>query len=108
MSVAPEPGVLEGLDAWRQLPVDQQPAWPDEAAVRDAVLIALTTEIGLMLDEGVVGAPEQIDTCLLLGAGWPGHLGGISAYLDRSGYSRRILGRRLLADGVANVRRELP
>lgn len=36
MSVAPEPGVLEGLDAWQRLPVDQQPAWPDEAAVRRA------------------------------------------------------------------------
>ncbi len=33
MSVPPEPGVLEGLDAWRSLPVDQQPSWPDEGHV---------------------------------------------------------------------------
>ena len=36
MSVSPEPGVIEGLDAWQRLPVDQQPAWPDEVAVRRA------------------------------------------------------------------------
>ncbi len=34
MSVAPEPGVVEGLDAWQSLPADQQPAWPDEGHLR--------------------------------------------------------------------------
>jgi 3-deoxy-7-phosphoheptulonate synthase len=34
MSVPPEPGVLEGLDAWQTLTVDQQPAWPDESHLR--------------------------------------------------------------------------
>ena len=29
MSVPADPQVLAGLDAWRQLPVDQQPTWPD-------------------------------------------------------------------------------
>jgi len=33
MSVEPEPGVLAGLDAWRSLPAEQQPAWPDAAAL---------------------------------------------------------------------------
>lgn len=31
-SVAPAPGVVEGLDNWRHLPIKQQPAWPDAAA----------------------------------------------------------------------------
>ncbi|WP_066588930.1 3-hydroxyacyl-CoA dehydrogenase NAD-binding domain-containing protein [Cellulomonas timonensis] len=75
----------------------------DGAGVLDAVLSGLTEEIGLMLDEGVVDGPEQIDLCMILGAGWPFHLGGITPYLDRTGYSARVLGRRLLADGVANV-----
>jgi 3-hydroxyacyl-CoA dehydrogenase len=35
-----------------------------------------------MLDEGVVASVEDIDTALLLGAGWPFFLGGISRYLD--------------------------
>ena len=33
MSVEPEPGVLAGLDAWRSLPAEQQPAWPDAEAL---------------------------------------------------------------------------
>ena len=31
-----------------------------------------------MLDEAVVAAPMDIDLCLILGAGWPFHLGGIT------------------------------
>ena len=38
-----------------------------------------------MLREGVVEAPMDIDLCLILGAGWPFHLGGITPYLDRTG-----------------------
>lgn len=34
MSVPPEPGVVEGLDAWQRLPVAQQPPWPDADEVR--------------------------------------------------------------------------
>ena len=75
----------------------------DEAGVLDSVLTALTQEIGLMLEEGVVASPSQIDLCMILGAGWGFHLGGITPYLDRTGYSEKVLGRRLLPDGVANV-----
>jgi 3-hydroxyacyl-CoA dehydrogenase len=71
--------------------------------VLDTVLVGLTEEIGLMLDEGVVASPDQIDLCMILGANWPLHLGGISPYLDRAGYSERVLGRRLLPRGVADV-----
>ena len=71
----------------------------------DAVLTALTVEVGLMLDEHVVETPQQIDLCMILGAGWGFHLGGLTPYLDRTGYSERILGRRLLPTGVADVAR---
>jgi 3-hydroxyacyl-CoA dehydrogenase/enoyl-CoA hydratase/carnithine racemase len=77
----------------------------DEAGVRDAVLAGLAEEIGLMLAEDVVGSADQIDLGMMLGAGWPLHLGGISPYLDRTGQSEKLLGRRLLPDGVANVPR---
>ncbi|WDF31959.1 3-hydroxyacyl-CoA dehydrogenase NAD-binding domain-containing protein [Arthrobacter agilis] len=53
---------------------------------------ALTDEIGRMLDEGVVAAPEDIDLCMIMGAGWPMHLGGITPYLDRVGASERVRG----------------
>ncbi|GAA3687998.1 3-hydroxyacyl-CoA dehydrogenase NAD-binding domain-containing protein [Arthrobacter ginkgonis] len=55
---------------------------------------ALAEEIGLMLAEGVVAGPEEIDLCMILGAGWPMHLGGITPYLDRVGASERVNGHR--------------
>ena len=73
------------------------------AEVRDRALEALASEIRLMLDEGVVAAPQDIDLCMLLGAGWPFHLGGITPYLDRAGVSERVTGRRFLEPGVASV-----
>lgn len=75
----------------------------DEAGVLDSVLTGLAQEVGLMLEEGVVSSPEQVDLCMVLGAGWPLHLGGIVPHLDRTGYSERVLGRRLLPPGVASV-----
>ncbi len=47
-----------------------------------------------MLDEGVVAAPEDIDLCMILGAGWPFHLGGITPYLDRAGITEKVTGTR--------------
>ncbi|GAB4099550.1 3-hydroxyacyl-CoA dehydrogenase NAD-binding domain-containing protein [Sinomonas halotolerans] len=54
---------------------------------------ALAEEIGLLLSEGVVAGPEDVDLCMILGAGWPMHLGGITPYLDRVGASQRANGR---------------
>ena len=81
--------------------VGNQPSTAEQA--RERVLNALAEEIGLMLAEEVVAAPMDIDLCLILGAGWPFHLGGITPYLDRAGVSERVLGRRFLPLGVASV-----
>ena len=62
--------------------------------VRERALEALADEIRLMLDETVVAAPEDIDLCMILGAGWPFHLGGITPYLDRSGIAEKVTGTR--------------
>jgi 3-hydroxyacyl-CoA dehydrogenase/enoyl-CoA hydratase/carnithine racemase len=62
--------------------------------VRERALEAMAEEIRLMLDEGVVAAPEDIDLCMILGAGWPFHLGGITPYLDRAGISEKVTGTR--------------
>jgi 3-hydroxyacyl-CoA dehydrogenase/enoyl-CoA hydratase/carnithine racemase len=83
---------------------------PDDATpltaeqVRDRALGAMAEEIRIMLDEGVVAEPQDVDLCLLLGAGWPFHLGGITPYLDRTGVSERVTGARFLPPGVASVR----
>jgi 3-hydroxyacyl-CoA dehydrogenase/enoyl-CoA hydratase/carnithine racemase len=55
--------------------------------IQDAVLEALADEIRHLLDEGVVGEPADVDTCLLLGAGWPFFLGGITPHLEQRGFS---------------------
>jgi 3-hydroxyacyl-CoA dehydrogenase/enoyl-CoA hydratase/carnithine racemase len=62
--------------------------------VRERALEALAEEIRLMLDEAVVAAPEDVDLCMILGAGWPFHLGGITPYLDRSGIAEKVTGTR--------------
>ena len=67
---------------------------PSGEQVLDRVVAALAEEIGLMLDEGVVGSPADIDLCMVLGAGWPFWLGGITPYLDRSGVAERVRGVR--------------
>jgi len=63
-----------------------------EAEILRRVEDGLASEIRLMLDEGVVPEVEDIDLCLILGAGWPFIDGGASAYLDRSGASERAFG----------------
>lgn len=74
-----------------------------EEQVRERVLDAVAQEIGLMLEEGVVAEAQDIDLCLITGAGWPFHLGGITPYLDRAGVSERVIGKRFLARGLASV-----
>jgi 3-hydroxyacyl-CoA dehydrogenase/enoyl-CoA hydratase/carnithine racemase len=66
------------------LVVGDQPLTAEQ--VRDNALNALAEEIRLMLAEGVVAEAADIDLCLILGAGWPFHLGGITPYLNRSGH----------------------
>ena len=56
---------------------------PEE--IRRAVLEAAADEIQHMLDEGVVGDPADVDACLILGAGYPFFLGGITKHLEQTG-----------------------
>jgi len=71
--------------------------------VRERALKALATEAKMMLDEGVVATPAEIDICMLLGSGWPMHLGGILPYLDREGISEAVCGSRFHPAGVASL-----
>ncbi|MSZ06306.1 MAG: 3-hydroxyacyl-CoA dehydrogenase, partial [Actinobacteria bacterium] len=71
--------------------------------VRLRALTALAVEARMMLDEGVVSSPAEIDLCMLMGAGWPMHLGGILPYLDREGISESVCGKRFHPAGVASL-----
>lgn len=55
----------------------------DAGSVRARILAALAEEITAMLGEGVVAGPEQIDLCMILGANYPFHTGGLTPLLDR-------------------------
>ena len=71
--------------------------------VRSRALTALAVEARMMLDEGVVSTAAEIDLCMLMGAGWPMHLGGILPYLDREGISEAACGQRFHPKGSASL-----
>jgi 3-hydroxyacyl-CoA dehydrogenase/enoyl-CoA hydratase/carnithine racemase len=89
-------------DVAKLLVVGDQPLTAEQ--VRQNALDALAQEIRLMLDEGVVAEAQDIDLCMILGAGWPFHLGGVTPYLDRTGTAERVTGQRFLPRGVASLR----
>lgn len=101
-------GLWEDVDGTRRIPdstlalmsFGTQPSTAEQVLRRTQD--ALAEEIGLMLGEGVVAGPEDIDLCMILGAGWPMFLGGITPYLDRVGASERVNGKRFLPAGVAS------
>ncbi len=74
-----------------------------EEALLARISDALADEVRRMLDEGVVAEAQDIDLCMIMGAGWPFWLGGLTPYLDRSGASERAGGGRFLPHGVASV-----
>ncbi|MFL5921354.1 MAG: 3-hydroxyacyl-CoA dehydrogenase NAD-binding domain-containing protein [Gaiellaceae bacterium] len=75
-----------------------EPRTQDE--ILEAALEALADESRHLLEEGVVAEAEDVDTALLLGAGWPFWLGGITKHLDQVGISERMFGRPLAEIGA--------
>lgn len=55
----------------------------DAGKVRATLLGALAEEVTAMLDESVVAGPEEVDLCMILGANFPFHAGGLTPLLDR-------------------------
>jgi 3-hydroxyacyl-CoA dehydrogenase/enoyl-CoA hydratase/carnithine racemase len=85
------------------LPKPASPVVLDAGQVRDQVLSALAQEIAIMLEEGVVAAPMDIDLAMITGAGFPFWNGGLTPLLDRAGISEKVNGKRFLPRGVASV-----
>jgi 3-hydroxyacyl-CoA dehydrogenase len=67
--------------------------------IRADLLEALADEVRHLLDERVVGAAADVDACLVLGAGYPFFLGGITKHLDQTGVSERVVGSTLAEYG---------
>jgi 3-hydroxyacyl-CoA dehydrogenase/enoyl-CoA hydratase/carnithine racemase len=68
--------------------VDESPLSQDE--ILETALAAIADEIRYLLDEGVVPEAADVDTALILGAGFPFWLGGITKHLDQLGISERM------------------
>jgi 3-hydroxyacyl-CoA dehydrogenase/enoyl-CoA hydratase/carnithine racemase len=71
-------------------PADARPWTVEELTQR--LEDGLADEIHRMLADGVVAAAEDIDLCMILGAGWPFQMGGVTPFLDRVGASERVFG----------------
>ncbi len=89
-------GKVKGIDPRAQAIVDKHR--PDDASPLSAEQLRVRFEDGLadeihrMLEHGVVAAAEDIDLCMILGAGYPFQMGGVTPYLDRVGASQRAFG----------------
>jgi 3-hydroxyacyl-CoA dehydrogenase/enoyl-CoA hydratase/carnithine racemase len=67
---------------------NEAPLTEDE--ILAGALEAIADEIRHLLDEGVVSDAKDVDTALILGAGFPFWLGGITKYLEQTGVSARM------------------
>jgi len=67
--------------------------------IRDIVLSRVAVEIRHILDEGVVASPKDVDTGVIMGAGWPFFMGGITPYLDYKGISEKATGKKFHPKG---------
>ena len=85
----------EVREFWKQADPPKK-ATPQE--MRDRVSEALADEAWRMIEDGVVGAPEEIDICMIFGAGYPFYMGGITRYLDYAGYSEKVKGKKFHPD----------
>lgn len=90
-------------EALAALPVPEQPVELTAEQVREQTLEALAQEARLMLDEGVVAAPQDLDLAMITGSGFAFWNGGLTPLLDRSGISERVTGSRFLPAGVADA-----
>jgi 3-hydroxyacyl-CoA dehydrogenase/enoyl-CoA hydratase/carnithine racemase len=72
--------------------------------LRERIEVGLADEIKRMLDDEVVHAAEDIDLCLILGAGYPFQMGGVTPYLDRVGASEKAFGGTFHVPPIRGVR----
>lgn len=62
---------------------------PEE--IRERVLSNLARETDLVLQEKVVESSRDVDLAMILGAGWPFFMGGLTMYLDLVGITPKVL-----------------
>jgi 3-hydroxyacyl-CoA dehydrogenase len=97
------PAFYNGLGESREILPEVESVWSRSwegefsgEEIRVRILENLAREIHLILEEKVVESPKDVDLAMILGAGWPFFLGGITPHLDSTGVSRKVLGRTFL------------
>ncbi len=63
--------------------------------INEIIMTRMAVEIDHILKQGVVESYKDVDTAMILGAGWPFFNGGITALLDSKGYSKKVLGLKI-------------
>jgi len=71
--------------------------------IRLRVENGLADEIHRMLEDDVVAGAADIDLCMIMGAGWPFQMGGVTPFLDRIGASQRVFGDTFHHPPIAGV-----
>lgn len=90
------PSLISVVDAGLPGYLDSQGEMADEAKiflrtrykpaiteVRRRILLAVADEVERMINDGVVSGPQEIDVCMILGANFPLHTGGLTPLLDQ-------------------------
>jgi 3-hydroxyacyl-CoA dehydrogenase/enoyl-CoA hydratase/carnithine racemase len=84
------PALAALADGEEPLPLEHAPRTREQ--IVEEILEAVADEVHRLLEEGVAAEAADVDTGLLLGAGWPFFLGGITKHLDQIGMSERLFG----------------
>ena len=86
----------------RHRPADAVALTPEQ--LRERLQLGLADEMHRMLEDHVVAGPEDIDLCMIMGAGWPFQMGGATPYLDRVGASEKAFGSTFHTPQIRGVR----
>ncbi|MGV7229735.1 MAG: 3-hydroxyacyl-CoA dehydrogenase NAD-binding domain-containing protein [Nitrospirales bacterium] len=95
---AKKPGIYVGEPSDLRLDPEVKALWQTKGEtsfrkeqIIERVLTNLTREVDLVMQEGVVKDTRDVDLAMIMGAGWPFFMGGITMYLDLAGYTPKVL-----------------
>jgi 3-hydroxyacyl-CoA dehydrogenase/enoyl-CoA hydratase/carnithine racemase len=102
-------GILTFTDKGIDVDPEIAAGWPQgnkkftDDEIRQRVVERVAKEIDHILKEGVVASPKDVDTGVIMGAGWPFFMGGITPYLDQKGISEKITGKKFHPAGFLTI-----
>jgi 3-hydroxyacyl-CoA dehydrogenase/enoyl-CoA hydratase/3-hydroxybutyryl-CoA epimerase len=73
-----------------QLPLSSLPLVARLTEARERMVLLTVNEAAMVLGEGLVEAPAQVDLAMVLGTGWAPHRGGPLSYGEQRGWSEVV------------------